>query len=100
MDQVLHRCAQLGGTGIWHRHHTEQHSITLCYFGNINQYTNYFEIGLIHTDTLGDFAWGKNYQITNFTTEFSYKVLQMPYGYAITGFGSGGGSGEPRPQAA
>jgi gliding motility-associated-like protein len=69
----------------------ENDSLTICYFGNITAYSNNFDIGLIHTNSAGIFAWGKNYQITNFSTEFSYKVLKMSYGYAITGFGSGGG---------
>lgn len=67
-------------------------SFTLCYFGNPVQYTNDFQIGLIHTDSAGVFSWGKNYQIANFTSETSYKVLKMPYGYCITGFGVGGGN--------
>ena len=64
--------------------------LTVCYFGDINQYSSNYRVGLIHTDTLGNFIWGKDYQINNFSSELSYKVVRMPYGYAITGYGIGG----------
>lgn len=67
-------------------------SLTMAYFGNISAYSDYFQVGIIHTDTLGNFIWGKNYQINSFTTEYAFKVVKMPYGYAITGYGTGSGN--------
>ncbi len=70
----------------------ENNSLTMAYFGNVSMYSDSFQVGLMHTDTSGNFIWGKNYKINDFTTEYSYKVVKMPYGYAITGYGVGSGN--------
>lgn len=69
-------------------------SIAFTYFGDILTYSNSYKIGIIRTDTIGTFAWGKNYQIQEYSTELSFKILPMPYGYIISGYGQGQNSKE------
>lgn len=64
-------------------------SLTVSYFGDIDQYSNIYRVGLIHTDTAGNVAWVRDYDLVDFGTEYSFKLLRMPYGYAITGYGTG-----------
>lgn len=62
-------------------------SLTVCYFGDIDGPTSNYNAGLIRMDTLGNVAWTKDYNVSGYTSDLSYKVLRMPYGYAITGYG-------------
>ncbi len=62
-------------------------SLTVCYFGDIDGQTTNYNAGLIRMDTLGNVAWTKDYNLAGYTSDLSYKVLQMPYGYAIVGYG-------------
>lgn len=64
-------------------------SLTVSYFGDIDQYSDIYRVGLIHTDTAGNVAWVRDYDLVDFDTEYSFKLLRMPYGYAITGYGTG-----------
>ena len=62
-------------------------SLTVCYFGNIDGAASTYNVGLIRMDTAGNVAWTKDYDLTAYTSDLSYKVLRMPYGYAISGYG-------------
>lgn len=68
---------------------SDNDSLTLTYFGDIVTYSSNYKVGIIHTDTLGVFTWGKNYQIQEYGSALSFKILPMPYGYVLSGYGQG-----------
>lgn len=61
-------------------------SLITSYFGNITGTATNFSVGLIRTDTAGNVAWTKDYKLQGYTSAKSFKVLRMPYGFAITGY--------------
>ena len=66
-------------------------SLITCYLGDINGTGTNFSVGLIRADTAGNVAWTKDYKLQGYTAAHSFKVLRMPYGFAITGYCTSGG---------
>jgi gliding motility-associated-like protein len=64
-------------------------SLTMAYFGDIDQNSSVFRLGIIHTDSAGIVAWARYYDILDYSSEMTFKVLKMPYGYALAGYGTG-----------
>jgi len=77
--------ARIYGCDIIH----DNDSLTVCYTGDIHQYSSNFRIGPIRTDELGMTAWARDYDLAGFISEVAAKVIRMPYGYLVTGRGTG-----------
>jgi gliding motility-associated-like protein len=70
----------------------ENNSLTIAYFGDVNGASSNFTVGLIHTDTLGNVLWSKNYNLLATNAEISSNLLVTPNGYVITGYELSGGN--------
>jgi gliding motility-associated-like protein len=95
-----------GGTHLWSTHYIggtnasariygndvcfSADSLTLGYTGDLSGASSQWTTGLIHTDPTGNMAWGRDYNVSDFSTENLFSVVPMPYGYAVVGVGTDG----------
>ncbi len=60
-------------------------SLMIAYYGNINGSAGLYSIGLIRLDTDGNIAWAKDYDVVGSASELSTKVLATSFGYVVAG---------------
>ncbi|HMN04343.1 MAG TPA: PKD domain-containing protein [Flavobacteriales bacterium] len=65
-------------------------SLILSYFGDLNGASTNYSVGLMRADTMGNVAWTKDYKIQGYTAAMSFAVMQLPYGYALSGYATSG----------
>lgn len=65
-------------------------SLAICYFGDVSNANSNFTVGLIRTDTAGNIAWSRNYNVTTSGSEIASKVIPTATGYFIIGYMIGG----------
>lgn len=60
-------------------------SLTISYFGDVTGASANFTVGLIRTDTLGNVAWARDYNIAGNAQEVSSRVVATSFGYLLAG---------------
>lgn len=69
-------------------------SLTVCCFGDINGSSSNFSVQMIRMDTLGNVAWAKDYNIPSYSSEISISAVSTADGYAIGGYAISGSTND------
>lgn len=64
---------------------SDNDSLMVSYYGNINGSSSIYSIGLIRLDTAGNVSWARDYDIIGSSSELSTKVLATSFGYVVAG---------------
>jgi hypothetical protein len=67
-------------------------SLTLLFFGNVNGSSANYSVGVARTDTMGNVAWGRMYDVPGNNSEYGSSIVNTAYGYALTGYTIGTGT--------
>ncbi|MBK8499432.1 MAG: hypothetical protein IPL52_11615 [Flavobacteriales bacterium] len=60
-------------------------SLTIIYIGDVTGASANLSVGMIRTDTLGNVAWARNYDINGSANEHVSQVIPTSFGYVMMG---------------
>lgn len=61
-------------------------SLTIAYFGDINGSSTNSSVGLIRCDIAGNVVWARDFNLGGSSQEVSTRVVATPFGYVLGGF--------------